>query len=416
MSILLYYVAVQLYHLGIRVAALWQPKARAWVAGRRGGLAALRAWRQTFPPDTPVLWMHCASLGEFEQGRPVFERLRQAHPTAQLVLTFYSPSGYEQQRHYPLADYVAYLPPDTPRHARQWVQALRPSRVIFVKYEFWYFHLSALFRSGVPTYLVAAGFRPGQLFFRWYGARFLGLLRQFTHLFVQSAADADLLRQHGITHVTVAGDPRVDRVLEIAASAIDFPLVARFAQGHRLLVAGSTWPPDETALLTDPQLWTGAWKLLIAPHDVDEAHVQDIIRRLGTLPHCRYSQLQPDTPLPDCRVLVLDTIGMLSRVYHYGELAYIGGGFGKSIHNLLEPAAHGLPVIFGPKHTKFPEALALRTNGGGFVLDQPNGFPALFARATSPAALGAAQQAVQTYLSASRGASQVIVEGMGNGE
>jgi len=405
---LLYLIVIHFYHLGIRLAAWFHPKARAWVDGPQDWQEQLAQWRNTLAEDTPILWMHCASLGEFEQGRPVLEQIRQRFPAYKMVLTFYSPSGYEQQRQYPHADYVAYLPPDSPGNARTWVTMLRPQLAIFVKYEFWLFHWQALFRQRVPTFLIAASFRPRQVFFRWYGGMFKKLLQQVTFLFVQTPADRQLLNRHGITAVQVAGDPRVDRVLAIATAEINFPQVASFATGHRVFVAGSTWPPDEAMLLQDQSRWEGDWNLLIAPHDISPRHLDQIAAQIR-LPYQRFSQLAEGADLSACRILILDTIGMLSRVYHYGHLAYVGGGFGVNIHNTLEPAAHGLPVLFGPRHQNFPEALALRETGGAFVLPTPADFPERFRQLQDPDQYENARQAVLTYLNNSRGASDKIV-------
>lgn len=405
----LYRIGTGLYHTSIRIAAWFSPKAKAWVAGRQHWQECLKTWRQTIGAEERIIWMHCASLGEFEQGRPVLERIRSTHPTYRIVLTFYSPSGYEQQANYQHADYIAYLPADTPANAREWAEMLQPSLVIFVKYEFWAFHLQALFKKQIPVVLIAGTFRSNQLFFRWYGRFFLQLLRGFAHLFVQTQADHALLSSYGLRAITVAGDPRVDRVLAIAQQDIDFPLIASFKQKDKLFIGGSTWPAGEAILLGDQHRWQGDWKLLLAPHDISASHLQQL-EALIELPYCWYSQIEEQEQWQDCRVMILDTIGMLSRVYHYGELAYIGGGFGKSIHNTLEPAAHGLPVLFGPHHQKFQEAIVLKAAGGAFEIREEADFHRYFELLQQKETMEQARSAVHSYLNANRGATELIVE------
>jgi 3-deoxy-D-manno-octulosonic-acid transferase len=408
MTAFIYRLAISLYHTAIYLASWFTPKAKEWVNGRKGWQEKLKSWRESIPADAKVLWMHCASLGEFEQGRPILELIRKKHPDYHIVLSFYSPSGYEQQANYPHADFVTYLPADSPGNARQWVEELRPNLVIFVKYEFWAFHLKALFAAGIPVFLVAGSFRDKQLFFQWYGGYFLALLRGFQHLYVQNQSDQDLLHRFGITSVTVAGDPRVDRVLAIAQQEIDFPLVAAFKGQERLFVGGSTWPAGEEILLAQQAYWEKDWKLLLAPHDISEAHLKQIEVQLQ-VPFCRYSQLAATDHLAPFRVMILDTIGMLSRVYHYGDLAYIGGGFGKSIHNTLEPAAHGLPILFGPNHQKFQEALTLKNQGGAFEISNFADFEQQFNAFQNKEVFAQAQKAVRDYLEANQGAAGRIM-------
>jgi 3-deoxy-D-manno-octulosonic-acid transferase len=409
MSNLIYYLALSLYHNSIRFASLFSAKAKAWVDGRKNWKTALRKWRQQQPKDVAILWMHCASLGEFEQGRPVLELIRTNYPAYKIVLSFYSPSGYLQQKNYPHADYICYLPADSPANARLWADTLRPTAAIFVKYEFWYFHLTALYQRSVPTYLIAASFRPGQLFFQPYGGMFKHLLQQFQHIFVQQQSDLSLLQKHGINQASVAGDPRVDRVLAITQKEVKYAAITAFKGQSHLFVAGSSWPAGEDMLLKkQSSWWTTDWKLLIAPHSITDKHIAAIIAKIK-LPYCRYSQLTDDTDLSSCRILILDTIGMLSSIYRYGDLAYIGGGFGRSIHNTLEPAAYGLPVIFGPRHEKFPEAIALLKYGGGFLVEKPEQFATTFDRLLIDANRKRAGLAVKKYISANKGATNKIL-------
>lgn len=412
MSRLLYAFALSFYHNGIRLAAYFSPKAKAWVDGRKNWQKALLNWKNQQPEGSQILWMHCASLGEFEQGRPVLEEIRDQYPGYKIVLSFYSPSGYLQQKKYNQADYVCYLPTDTSSNAQFWVQNLSPSIAIFVKYEFWYFHLSALFEAAVPCFLIGASFRPEQIFFQPYGGFFKKLLKQFKHIFVQQQQHLNLLQEHGITAVSVAGDPRVDRVLKITAQTIEYRKIATFKGASKLFIAGSSWPAGEDMLLQKQDLWwTGQWKLLLAPHDVSDKHIEEIISKIS-IPYCRYSQLTEDSDLGSCRILILDTIGMLSSVYRYGDLTYIGGGFGKSIHNTLEPAAYGLPILYGPRHEKFPEAVSLAVKGGGFVVETTDEFEAIFQQLSVLTNRQQASQAVRKYINSKQGATQKILENL----
>ncbi len=393
------------YHAAIRLAALLgNAKARAWVDGRRHWLSKLDRFR-TQRSEVPLIWMHCSSLGEFEQGQPTLEYVRQAHPRHLIALTFFSPSGYEKRRHYAGADWVGYLPADTPANARNWVATLRPSLAIFVKYEFWYYHLRELDRQGVALALIAGSFRPGQIFFRPYGFFFRRLLRRFDLLTVQTARDQELLDDlHLPGKVTVAGDPRTDRTLAIAGEAFSDARIAAFAAAHNLIIAGSTWPADEQILSTWlPHLPTG-WKLLIAPHELSPAHLEQLDALLPS-DTIRYSDAPNPAALSAARVLVLDTIGLLKKIYRYGRIAYIGGGFGTSIHNTLEPMAYRLPVIFGPKHDKFPEAVAAVHSGAAFVVTDTASLRSTLRDLADTEHYGAARQAVNQLISAAAGAA-----------
>lgn len=369
MLTILYTIGVYIYAGAIRLAALWNTKARQWIEGRQLIGAQLADFNQKAPSGAPRIWIHCASLGEFEQGRPLIEKIRSDYPDVQLMLTFFSPSGYEIRKNYPMADLICYLPVDTPGRAKDFVAKMKPDLAIFVKYEFWRHHLHALQQAGVPTLLISAIFRPEQVFFKAYGFWYRGLLSYFQHIFTQDAASDELLKSIGVQHFSRAGDTRVDRVLQLKDQAKKFPEIARFVADAPVWIAGSTWPVDEAMLFP---FWENHlpdhWKIIIAPHDIAEDHIEQIENR-SNFPTVRYSELSKDGEAAvAARVLIINNIGMLSALYQYGRLAYIGGGFGKAIHNLLEPIAFGLPVIFGPKHEKFQEALALKSSGGGFAI------------------------------------------------
>lgn len=407
----LYSLGIALYHLLIRLAALLgHPKAVQWTAGRRHWLRELRRWRDS-RPGQEVCWMHCASLGEFEQGRPVLEEIRRRRPELLLVLTFYSPSGYLQRRHYSGADYIAYLPPDSARNARNWIDSLRPQQIIFVKYDFWPQLLLAAARARIPLYLIAAHFRAGQWFFRPWAGFSRQLLDCFTHLYLQDSSSQPLLDRLGVHRHSVAGDPRVDRVLSIAGQRQDYPLLAGFCgrPGQCLLIAGSTWPADEAMLLD----WAHTempphWKLLLVPHETGEQHLQALTAAIR-LPWLRYTQAA-GRQLADARVMLLDTMGMLSQIYRYGQVAYVGGGFGAGVHNTLEPAAHGLPVIFGPRHHKFIETARLQQQGGGFGLQRPQDFAPCLELLLDDERRQAAGRAARACVESLAGATDRIVE------
>ena len=399
-----YTLILQFYGLLLRLAAFFNPKAAQWVAGRRRWRSRHQALLEGTPRGpVPLLWVHCASLGEFEQGRPVIEQLKAVHPEWKILLTFFSPSGYEVRKNYQEADYITYLPLDTPANARDFVALWEPTAAVFVKYEFWYHHLNALREAGVPIVLVSALFRPGQLFFRWFGGPFQQVPGWFHHIFVQNENSAKLLAAYGFDNFSVAGDTRVDRVRQIAETAPSFPLVENFAGTSPVLVIGSSWPEDEALLLPflNEQLPVG-WKAIIAPHQVDEGHIRQILKKLK-LPFRRYSEGEKET---GARVLVIDNVGMLSALYQYGRIAYIGGAFGSGLHNTLEPIAFGLPVIFGPGFRKFEEARYLVQSGGGFSISGPEELQDAFSSLLAEEAYRRASEKARDYVSRNSGASR----------
>lgn len=337
-------------------------KARKFVAGRQGLIEAIEA---AFRNETrPVIWMHCASLGEFEQGRPVLETLRQRHPEYAFVLTFFSPSGYEVRKNYSGADYVFYLPHDMPENARRFVAAVKPRLALMVKYDLWLHYLEALQKAQVETVLFAARFTSRQGFFRWYGGIQRRMIRLLDWIFVQDKASKQLLLESGLERVTVAGDTRFDRVATAAQTAMPHPELTAFATGASLLIAGSTWPADEALLAQIVPELPANWKLVVVPHEVGEAHLQQV-ERLFKEQTVRWSQ----GTNPDARIVLVDQVGLLLQLYRSAAIAYVGGGFGKAgIHNVLEPAAMGVPVIHGPIFHQFLEAQALLDAGGSVAV------------------------------------------------
>ena len=367
----MYELVICLYTLGVAVVSLFNPKARKmW----KGGHDAFRVLREQVRPDSQYVWFHAASLGEFEQGRPIIERLRAEHPEYKILLTFFSPSGYEVRKNYEGADIVCYLPLDTYFSARRFLSLVRPKAAFFIKYEFWWNYLHILKRRGIPVYSVSSIFREGQVFFRWYGKTYSNVLKCFTHFFVQNDESRRLLARLGITNVSITGDTRFDRVLQIKRQAKKLPLVEAFKQDYKVFVAGSSWPPDEDIFIRYFNERRD-WKLIIAPHVIGEDHLRQIMSKLERTTVRLSKATEADVREADC--LIVDCFGLLSSIYGYGDVAYIGGGFGVGIHNVLEAAVWGMPVIFGPNNKRFHEAQGLKACGGGIEIDSYEQFAAV---------------------------------------
>ena len=354
-----------LYNLGILIfsalayiIAPFNSKASLWINGRKNWTKKIA---EKIKPGDKTIWIHCASLGEFEQGRPVIEAIKKEKPEFKIVLTFFSPSGYEIRKNYDKADCISYLPSDTPGNASKFIELVRPEIVIFVKYEFWNNYISTLYKKKIPIYLISAIFRPGQHFFRWYGSFFRKMLMKFEKIFVQDQQSLDLLSGIGIEKVSLAGDTRFDRVIQIAGSVKDIPILDLFRGGEKLFMAGSSWRQDEEIIAEYINNYPGRMKWVLAPHEIDNPNIERIVK-LFRVKSVRFSEFSEDSV--DSRVLIIDNIGMLSSAYRYAYMAAIGGGFGKGIHNILEPACWGIPVIFGPSYKKFKEAVELLNNGG----------------------------------------------------
>ncbi len=367
---LLYYIGIKLYYFLVLVSSLFNEKARLFIRGRKDLFQNLK---NKIDPNHRVVWFHCASLGEFEQGRPLIEEIKNRYPDIKILLTFFSPSGYEIRKNYKWADLVTYLPLDTPRNARRFLKIVQPEEVFFIKYEYWYFFLREIKKHGIPVFLVSAIFRENQFFFKSYGSWFRKVLHYFDHIFVQNNASRNLLSDYQINHVTVSGDTRFDRVRKIAENARPIELVEQFKGDGYLLVAGSTWEGDEELLTKYFRETSHPLKMIIAPHEVHESRINGLMSRLPQGQMLKFSEADESSVL-NAAVLVIDSIGLLSSLYRYGDISYVGGGFGKGIHNILEPASFGLPVIFGPNHGKFKEAVDLKKYGGAFVID---GYPSL---------------------------------------
>jgi 3-deoxy-D-manno-octulosonic-acid transferase len=353
--LLLYNLGVRFYFLFIYIASFFNKKASLWINGRK---------KINFQHFQKSAWFHFASLGEFEQGLPVLTAFRSHQPEIKIVITFFSPSGYEIRKNTPFADAVYYLPLDTAQNARKFIAAINPAIAVFTKYEYWYHFFNELHKNDIPLYIISGIFRPNQVFFKWYGGLHRQMLGFVTRFFVQDENSKLLLQKSGIDQVSVSGDTRFDRVWANAQQPKSFPLVEAFKHGHQTFIAGSTWPEDEVILAQLVKIYPD-WKFIFAPHEISEEKINHLITLLPSNSATRYSQLTTDN---SPQTLIIDNIGMLSSLYHYGDIAYIGGGFGAGIHNTLEAAAFGLPVIFGPKYDKFKEAKDLIALQTGFSI------------------------------------------------
>ncbi len=496
-----YNIAIYLYRLAVIISSPFNKKAGLWYRGRKG---FFRRWKDFNPGGRRVIWMHCASLGEFEQGRPVIEKLKEREADVFILLTFFSPSGYEIRKDYPLADAVCYLPADTPANAAKFVKTFGPDMAVFVKYEFWYNYISRLRKNNIPLYLISANFRKDQIFFRWYGKWFAGILHMFSHIFVQSDDSRKLLNSLGAEQVSVAGDTRFDRVYDLQRQIREIPAADAFSAGNFTVVAGSTWPADHDLLVKFMNETRHKIKLIIAPHEINEDQIVKLESQFNDLT-VRYSDVakalqadnspgeasppeaappeastytsgpandkapesdipetdkpesdtlesdtletdkpesdtletdtletdtletgpsktrsseaadnktgSPDADLVMSSVLIIDNIGLLSSLYAYGKIAYVGGGFGKGIHNILEACTHGIPVIFGPNYRKFREARVLAETGGAFPV---RNYRELAGRAdqliSDKEKLHIAGSTAENYVKNNTGASRIIID------
>jgi 3-deoxy-D-manno-octulosonic-acid transferase len=356
--IIIYNLGILIFSAIARLISPFNSRASLWVKGRKNWAEKIADKIKT---GDRVIWIHCASLGEFEQGRPVIEAIRKEMPAFKIVLTFFSPSGYEIRKNYNNADCISYLPSDTPGNAGKFIDMVRPEFVIFVKYEFWNNYISKLYRNKIPLYLISGIFRPGQHFFKWYGSFFRNMLKKFEKIFVQDQQSYDLLTGIGIEKVYLAGDTRFDRVIQIAGSAKVITKIEQFRGTEKLFLAGSSWKQDEEIIAEYINQFPSKMKWVFAPHEIDKSNIERL-EKLIKVKSVRFSEYNEVSA--DARVLIIDNIGMLSSAYRYAYIAAVGGGFGRGIHNILEPACWGIPVIFGPRHKNFKEAVNLLSAGG----------------------------------------------------
>ena len=382
---MIYNIVIYFVLWGIAIASLFNEKVRKMWRGER---EAFKILKQKVDPNAKYIWFHAASLGEFEQGRPLMERIRKYYPQYKILLTFYSPSGYEVRKNYEGADIICYMPVDTRLNAIRFLRLVRPVMAFFIKYEFWSNFLHILKHRNIPTYSVSSIFREDQVFFKWYGRSYAGVLKCFTRFFVQNEESKRLLEGIGIKDVDVVGDTRFDRVLQIKEAAKQLPICEAFRTGvassqssgvphhdFKVFVAGSSWPPDENIFIPFFNEHKD-WRLLIAPHVIAEEHLKLILSLIKGKKVVRYTQTTPEEAA-EADVLIIDCFGLLSSMYNYGDVAYIGGGFGVGIHNTLEAAVWNMPVIFGPNNKKFQEAQGLLKSGGGFEINTYEDFSGL---------------------------------------
>lgn len=404
----MYNIVIYIYLIGVVIASLFSKKVRNMWRGERRAIGIIK---EKMDPNAQYVWFHAASLGEFEQGRPLMEQLKREHPEYKILLTFFSPSGYEVRKNYEGADIITYLPLDTIMNARRFLRTIRPVMAFFIKYEFWYNYLHILKYRKVPVYSVSSIFRPEQVFFKWYGRSYGRVLHCFTHFFVQNEISRQLLAKIGINEVTVVGDTRFDRVLQIKEAAKQLPVVEAFTDGHRTFVAGSSWQPDEDIFIP----WFNAhkdWKLIIAPHVIGEDHLQQILSNIEGKA-VRYTQASAEE-VRDAQVLIIDCFGLLSSIYHYGEVAYVGGGFGVGIHNLPEAAVWGVPVIFGPNNQRFQEAQQLKACGGGLEINGAADFQRIMDRFdANPQQVEADGKKAGDYVKGKAGATDKVLHSVG---
>ncbi|MEZ4888588.1 MAG: glycosyltransferase N-terminal domain-containing protein [Chitinophagales bacterium] len=421
-SLLLYNIVLYVYFIAIRIAALFNSKAQQWIAGRKNLLQKIQQeFDQTQRIENgkhkKIIWLHAASLGEFEQGRPIMEAIKRQYPDCLLVLTFFSPSGYNIRKNYTVADYVYYLPLDSRRNAQQFIEAIQPDIVVFVKYEFWYYYFEVLHQRNIPIFIISAIFRPQQHFFKWYGSLFRALLQYCEHIFVQNEESLQLLQKIGIHKVSIAGDTRLDRVFDHSESISTIPIIEAFKGNHVLWVAGSTWPKDEEILAdflhkseSIHRSPSAVRRLIIAPHEIGEKHLQQI-ENLFKDKSIRYSSCDEQTDFQDVQVLIIDNIGLLSGIYIYGEYVYIGGGFGAGIHNTMEAAVFGRPIFFGPNYRKFQEAIDLIEVGAAYPIEGVEDFILKVAKLEQNKTLYKnAAEASRQYVLRNKGGSEVILK------
>jgi 3-deoxy-D-manno-octulosonic-acid transferase len=402
---ILYNTGIFIYTVIVHILALFNPKASLWVKGRQGWQRRLS---EKINPVDRKIWIHCSSLGEFEQGRPVIEEIKRLHPEFKIVLTFFSPSGFEIRKNYSEADCVEYLPADFPGNARKFIALVKPEIVIFVKYEFWNNFIEEAFKKNIPLFLVSGIFRPGQHFFKWYGSFFRDILKRFEKIFVQDQQSLDLLAGIGLQNAIHAGDTRFDRVAMIAATARNIPQIEQFMGGEKLFLAGSSWKQDEEIIAQYINRHPERMKWVFAPHEIDEPNINRL-EKLMNVKVLRFSSFTPDAT--DARVLIIDNIGMLSSAYKYAYIASIGGGFGKGIHNILEPACWKIPVVFGPKYEKFREAVELIREKAAFSFNSSGDFTEILDNLITNAGFyNTAAETAGAYINKNTGATAIILK------
>jgi 3-deoxy-D-manno-octulosonic-acid transferase len=404
---LLYNLGIYIYYALIFIFSFFNAKAKRWWDGRKNLFSRYEALKLE---NTKIVWFHAASLGEFEQGRPVLEKFKYDYPEYKILLTFFSPSGYEVRKNYPLADFIFYLPMDTPYIAKRFIEIFKPELVFFIKYEFWFNLLRILKEKNITVYLISGIFRPQQHFFAPYGGWFRKGLKCFSHFFVQHQSSKDLLESIGLKNVTISGDTRFDRVTEIAANKKSFPLILKFKGCNQILLAGSSWEEDESFLLNFIHTEYPDLKYIIAPHEIDSERIQQLQKNLSFIPTLLFSEAN-DSNIKEAKVLIIDNIGTLSHLYQYATIALIGGGFGKGIHNILEAATFGNPILFGPNYEKFTEAVELIKLEGAFEFIDYEDFKAKIHQLLEDKNyLEKCRKICSDYVKSKKGATEIILQ------
>ena len=367
--LLFYKFFTQFYFFAIKIASLFNNKAKLLIIGQKQWKKILQEKVKT---NEKYVWIHCASLGEFEQGRPLIEKIKTETPTLKIALTFFSPSGYEIRKNYNLADIICYLPFDSPKNAKDFLKILNPVYAVFIKYEFWYFMLNQLKKNNIPFFLIAGIFRKNQIFFKTYGKFYLNVLKNFSFFFLQDENSKNILNDYGIKNCINCGDTRFDRVISISKEKYENDFFEKYSSQKNVIVCGSTWKEDEKIIIDYINNVDNEYKFIIAPHEIDEKHIKNIETNIKKR-HIKMSEIRNQNP-DEYKVIIIDNIGLLSKIYRYGKIAYIGGGFGKGIHNTIEAAVYNIPVIFGPNNKKFKEAQDLLKSGFAFSISNYKDF------------------------------------------
>ena len=402
--IFFYQITIYCYYLILKIASIFHPKAKLWIKGRQHIFEQLKA----VEGGGNMYWFHCASLGELEQGKPIIEKLKEQDNAIKILLTFFSPSGYEIGKNYEKADFVFYLPLDTATHAKQFIKIVNPKKAFFIKYEFWYHYLNELHHQKIPTYLISGVFRKNQPFFKWYGSIHKKMLTFFTHFFVQNTDSQKLLTTLGYQNITVAGDTRLDRVYKNSLHPIHLPLIQQFVENKKVIIAGSSWQKEEKILCEFINSSKKDFKYIIAPHDISIKHIQEIEGLLGN-DFIKYSEATSEN-ISSYSTLIIDNIGILANIYQFTDIAFIGGGFTGALHNILEPASFGNVVLFGPKHTKFHEAEELLQLKGAFEIEDTDDIIAIVNHLLVSTTLEQSKTAAHNYVENGKGATELIFE------
>ncbi len=408
--ILFYKISVLSYLLAVKIAALFNAKAKLWVNGRKNIFKNIKSQINV---SDEIYWFHCASLGEYEQGKPLIEKLKVNNKSLKVLVTFFSPSGYENRKNEALIDYCFYLPIDSASNAKQFIDLIQPKKAFFIKYEFWFFYLKELNNNNIPTYLVSGVFRETQLFFKSYGTTHKLMLSFFTHFFVQNIKSKDLLNNLNITNISVTGDTRIDRVYKNSLKPDKLPLITKFKADKRIIIAGSSWPNEEKILCDYISSSDKEFKYIIAPHDVSNTRIAEIEKLLGETSFLKYSEANEEN-ITKHTILIIDNIGILANTYQYTDIAFIGGGFKGALHNVLEPASFGNVLLFGKKHSKFHEAEELLSNNAAYEISYTDDLIAAVNHLLAEDNLAEKQKAAKNYISTGVGATDAILGKLAN--